>query len=255
MKLSFPSVFCAIDTSDIVQAVTTVSSIVSMTVGVKLGLEFFCAHGMNGVKVIQRAGISRDEDSLPIFLDLKLHDIPITVAKAIRNIVPLKPFMVNVHASGGRAMLKAAVSACCEESTRIGVPRPKLVAVTVLTSLDDSAVAEIVGLSSITVTDAVQRLAELAQDCGLDGVICSGHEVRRLRTNCGCDFWLVVPGIRPTSWTNCCDFDDQIRTMTPVKAIAEGADILVIGRPIMGSPNPARVIQQIISEVTSVQRY
>src|SRR5262245_11775249 len=153
---------------------------------IKLGLEFFCAHGPAGVRAT--AG------DVPLFLDLKLHDIPNTVAGGVRSVLPLRPRFVTIHASGGPAMLRAAVAAAAEG----GAARPLLLAVTVLTSLDDGDLAA-VGQAGPT-ADQVVRLAKLARDCGLDGAICSPLEIAPLRAALGRDFVLMVPGIRP-SWS------------------------------------------------------
>lgn len=234
-----PPVFCAIDTVDISRARVLATTVTGSVAGFKIGLEFFHAHGAGGIQMVRQAG-----EALPVFLDLKFHDIPSTVAGAVRGVMPLRPFMLTVHASGGRAMLRAAAMACAEESAKAGLPRPFLVAVTVLTSLDDTALAE-TGVA-VAAADQVVRLAELAQACGLDGVVCSAHEVNRLRACCGAGFRLVVPGVRPV-WAAA--RDDQKRILTPAEALAAGADILVIGRPITAALDPADAAQRIASEI------
>ncbi|KAF0113773.1 MAG: orotidine-5'-phosphate decarboxylase [Rhodospirillaceae bacterium] len=236
--LAPPPVFCAIDTVDLSRACVLAAAVTGVVAGLKIGLEFFHAHGAGGVQTVRQAG-----DALPVFLDLKFHDIPTTVAGAVRGVMPLRPFMLTVHASGGQAMLRVAAAACAEEATKAGLPRPLLVAVTVLTSLDDAVLAE-TGVTS-TAADQVVRLADLAQACGLDGVVCSAHEVKRLRAYCGSDFRLVVPGVRPT-WAAS---DDQKRILTPAEALAAGADILVIGRPITTALDPAAAARRIAREI------
>jgi orotidine-5'-phosphate decarboxylase len=192
--------------------------------GIKLGLEFFCAHGHHGVHEIHKIG-------LPIFLDLKLHDIPNTVAAAMQAIHVLEPAIVTVHAAGGRAMMEDAKAAAGE--------RTKVVAVTVLTSLDGD------DLTAIGVKDAPHdqalRLAELAHSAGLDGIVCSGHEVGAVHRQWK-DGFFVVPGLRPADGRN----GDQKRIVTPRQARDDGASVLVIGRPISRAEDPlaaARAIE------------
>lgn len=236
-------IFCAIDTTDIGKATGLAVGLSDSVGGLKLGMEFFYAHGPRGLDAVRRAG--RD---LPLFLDLKFHDIPTTVAGAVRAVVPLKPYMINVHAGGGREMMRQAALTAAEVSERLGVRRPLVVAVTVLTSLDDAGIAE-VGLTG-PVLDNVVRLATLARDCGLDGVVCSARETRVLRAECGSGFKLVVPGVRP-AWSG---LDDQKRVVTPAVAVAEGADILVIGRPITSDIDPGQAARRIVDELSGAGR-
>lgn len=222
-------IFVAVDTTDCQWATDLAAGLAGLVGGVKLGNEFFTAHGPQGVRrVIDAAG-------LPLFLDLKFHDIPNTVAAAVRAALPLRPFMLNVHAAGGAAMMRAAAAAAAEA----GPSRPLVLAVTVLTSLGDDDLAR-TGVAG-KVADQVVRLARLAQDCGLDGVVCSAKEIVVLRGACGAAFRLVVPGIRPASAAA----DDQRRIVTPGEAMALGADFLVIGRPITGAADPAEAARQI----------
>jgi orotidine-5'-phosphate decarboxylase len=195
--------------------------------GLKLGLEFFCAHGHHGVHELAKIG-------LPIFLDLKLHDIPNTVAAAMQAIHVLEPAIVTVHGAGGRAMMEDAKAAAGE--------RCKVVAVTVLTSLDDRDLAR-TGVSG-TAHDQALRIAELAQAAGLDGIVCSGHEVAAIHAQWK-DGFLVVPGLRPRNG-NSNGLGDQKRTVTPREARDAGASVLVIGRPISRAEDPeaaARAIE------------
>ncbi len=187
----------------------------------KVGLEFFLAHGAAGVRAVSEAG-------RPLFLDLKLHDIPNTVAGGVRAVLPLRPAMLTVHASGGGAMLEAARRA----AEGGGGARPALLAVTVLTSLDAAALYA-VGVSGGP-RQQVLRLARLALAAGADGVVCSAHEVAALRDALGGGPVLVVPGIRPKG----VDAGDQARVMTPGEAVAAGADWIVVGRPVTGAGNP-----------------
>jgi orotidine-5'-phosphate decarboxylase len=172
---------------------------------------------------------------LPLFLDLKWHDIPNTVAGAVRAALPLGPFMLNVHASGGPAMLKAASEAAGG--------RTLMIAVTVLTSLDDADL-EAVGLRGPAPARAV-ALARLAQACGLDGAVCSAHEIAAIREACGPDFRLIVPGVRPAG----AETGDQKRVMTPRDAKRAGADYLVVGRPITGAADPAAAARAIVESL------
>lgn len=209
--------------------------------GIKLGLEFYMANGAAGVAALSELG-------LPVFLDLKFHDIPNTVAGAIRAIAPLRPAITNVHAGGGRAMMIAARDAATESAAKLGAPAPKLIAVTVLTSLSGQDLAD-VGQPSDTL-DQVRRLAALTRQCGLDGVVCSPQEIAVLRRDLGPDFLLVTPGIRP-AWAAS---GDQKRIMTPAEAVQAGASHLVIGRPITGDPDPAAAAQRIAAEIAAAGR-
>jgi orotidine-5'-phosphate decarboxylase len=230
-------VFCALDTPDLAAARGLAHRLEGLVGGVKLGLEFFCVNGPEGVRAIVGEG-------LPVFLDLKLHDIPNTVAGAVAAAVRLGPAMLTVHAAGGRSMMERAVEAASEAAAAAGVPRPSIVGVTVLTSLSPAE------LRALGVTDQpadqVRRLAALAQSAGLDGVVCSGHEIADVRAECGRDFLLVVPAVRP-SWAGA---DDQKRVTTPRQAIELGADILVVGRPITGAADPAAAARRIAGELT-----
>ena len=203
-------IFVAIDTPDLERALDLAKSVRSTAGGVKLGLEFFCANGPDGVHEVGALG-------LPVFLDLKLHDIPNTVAKAMQSLRPLEPAVVTVHAAGGRAMLEEAKAAAPEKT--------KVIAVTVLTSLDgeDLKTCGVAG----TPAEQVERLAQLARSSGLDGIVCSGEEVKAAK-RAWPDGFFVVPGVRPQGSGTA----DQKRTVTPRAALDAGASILVIGRPI-----------------------
>jgi orotidine-5'-phosphate decarboxylase len=216
-------IFVAIDTPDLERARELARSVKSHAGGVKLGLEFFCAYGPAGVRDI--AGIG-----LPIFLDLKLHDIPNTVAKAVEALRPLEPAVLTVHAAGGRAMMEEA-KAAAPEKTRV-------VAVTVLTSLDGGDLRSI-GAAGDPAAQ-VERLAALARDSGVDGIVCSGAEVKAARKSWPNGFF-VVPGVRPQG----AEAGDQKRVVTPRAALGDGASILVIGRPVTGAPDPGAALQAI----------
>jgi len=229
-------ILVAIDTPELDRARRLAEQLSGTVGGLKLGLEFFSAHGPQGIREV--AGGSRD-----LFLDLKYHDIPNTVAGAVRAAVALRPLILNVHASGGPAMMRAAAEAVQEESERLGVRRPLLVAVTVLTSMDDDDLRD-VGQLGPAAEQAV-RLARLAQDCGLDGAVCSPREIAAIRRVCGAEFRVVVPGIRPADSAS----GDQKRVTTPRAAIRDGADWLVIGRPITGADDPAAAARSILAEI------
>ena len=224
--MSRSPIYVAIDTPDIDRAKEIVSKVRNHVGGIKLGLEFFSAHGQQGVR--EMAALN-----LPIFLDLKLHDIPNTVAKAVQTLSGLQPAILTVHAAGGRAMMEDAKAAA-----PVGT---KVVAVTVLTSLDGDDLQSI-GIETDT-HEQVERLTLLARQAGLDGVVCSAHEVRAAKKLWPHGFF-VVPGIRPAATAN--GHGDQKRVMTPRHALDQGASILVIGRPITSAEDPdhaARAIE------------
>ncbi len=218
----------ALDTADPVQVATWAGALAPHCGVLKLGLEFYLAIGPTGISgVTQR----------PVFLDLKLHDIPNTVAGAVRAVLPLRPYMMTLHAAGGGAMIEAARRAAD------GADRPLLLAVTVLTSLDSSAL-HATGVAGGP-RQQVLRLARLALGAGADGVVCSGQEAAMLRDALGAGPVLVVPGIRPAGTASA----DQARTMTPRQAVEAGADWIVVGRPITGSPDPAAAAAAIAAEL------
>jgi len=229
-------IFVALDTNDLSRGLDLARMLKGKVGGIKIGKEFFTANGPAGAKKIVAEG-------LPVFIDLKFHDIPNTVAGAIRATISLKPFILNVHAVGGRAMMEAARTAASEESLFQGVERPLVLGVTVLTSLDEADLKDI-GVN-YPPGEQVKRLAELAQESGLDGVVCSAAEVEALRAHCGPDFKLLTPGIRP-SWAA---VGDQKRIVTPSVAISNGSDFLVIGRPITGADDPAAAATLIAREL------
>ena len=232
-------VYCAIDTVDIGVSARLIDAVRGATGGIKLGLEFFTAHGPDLVRRL----VGRDT---PLFLDLKLHDIPNTVAGAVRAVAPLTPTLLTIHCGGGPAMMRAARAAAEEVSARLGVPRPRLLGVTVLTSLDGGDL-DAVGIAHQPLQQ-VRRLAALARANGMDGVICSPLEIADLRAECGGDFLLVVPGIRPAG----SDVGDQKRVMTPGEAMAKGADYLVIGRPITEAASPRQAAEAIAAEIAGM---
>ena len=225
-------IICAIDTTSVPKAKDLVRTIGSHVGAIKLGLEFFTANGAAGVKEVAQG--------FPLFLDLKFHDIPNTVAGAIKATAGIDTFMMTVHTQGGAAMMRAAADAAKENAALHGKRRPLIVGVTILTSLDQNDVNAI-GVSG-TLSDQVKRLAELAQKSGLDGIVCSPFEIALVREVCGKDFTLVVPGIRPAG----SDAGDQKRVLTPKEAVDAGANYLVIGRPITGAVDSQEAAQQIL---------
>ena len=199
-----------------------------LPVGVKIGLELYVKEGPSIVRKVKNAGF-------PVFLDLKFHDIPYTVAGAVKSACILEPDVINIHASGGRAMMKAAAAACTGKT--------KLIAVTVLTSMDAEDL-ELLG-SRYTPLEAVASLAAAAKECGLHGVVCSPHEASAVRRITGNDFMIITPGVRPAGAA----FADQKRVKTPADAIMAGATALVVGRPITGSSDPALAARTILQQI------
>jgi orotidine-5'-phosphate decarboxylase len=224
-------VYCAIDRSDLAAARALASEVAPAVDGLKLGLEFFVANGAAGTRLVKRTG-------RPLFLDLKLCDIPNTVAGAVRSTARLQPRFLTVHALGGKAMMRAAVDAAAACDTPI-----RLLAVTVLTSLDAA------DLHSLGVhrqpADQVRALAELALEAGCGGLVCSPAEVALLRETFGNQPTLAVAGIRPTD----APAGDQKRTLTPGEAQAAGADVLVVGRPVTAAERPAAAAAALMADL------
>lgn len=222
-----PKIIVALDFNDISEIRKFISGISPDECRLKIGKELFTCYGPEVVREVQNAGFE-------VFLDLKFHDIPNTVYKAIKAAANLGIWMVNVHASGGREMLLAARKAI-EESAN----NPLLIAVTILTSLGEEEVKEI-GFSR-DLTEQTLHLAKLAYDCGIDGVVCSAWEAQAIKDKTSREFLTVTPGIRLSDSKT----DDQTRIMTPQMAIKNGADYLVIGRPITQSQNPLQTLHDI----------
>jgi len=227
-----PRVIVALDYANASDALKTVDRLVPELCRLKVGKELFTRSGPELVRELTARGFD-------VFLDLKFHDIPNTVAQACRAAADLGVWMVNVHAQGGRKMMMAAREALAE----YGNERPLLIAVTILTSLDADDLAE-VGLQG-TPAENVLRLATLTQDCGLDGVVCSPLEAAVLRQRLGGEFRLITPGVRPAGAAQ----DDQRRVMTPAQAVAAGASYLVIGRPITQAPDPIAALHAINADI------
>ena len=230
-----PSLCVALDGSDRDWILSTASKVADHAGWLKIGLEAFTAFGPELVHEVAGLGPR-------IFLDLKLHDIPATVRRAAANCAATGASMFNVHAAGGRAMLEAAVEGA---QSLPGVDPPLVIAVTVLTSLDDEA------LEALDIprraADLVTTWAELARECGLDGVVASAQEARALRELCGGDFLIVSPGIRPLAGSP----DDQRRVVTPADAVRAGADVLVVGRPITRAEDPGAAARSVVEEIAA----
>lgn len=203
----------------------------------KLGMQLINSEGPTLVREIASRGI-------PVFVDLKFHDIPNTVAAVSRVMTRLGAFMFNVHAAGGQEMMRQAVRASGEEAAKLGVPRPRILAVTVLTSLDEEAVRKEM-MVDLPVKELVVRWAVMAKEAGVDGVVASPQEITAIRKECGPDFLIVTPGVRPAS----AELGDQKRVMTPAEACRAGADYLVIGRPITKAPDPKAAAKKIAEEL------
>jgi orotidine-5'-phosphate decarboxylase len=228
-------IIAALDTTDLAEARGWATTLAPHCGMLKLGLAFYLAHGAAGYRAVSKAA-----KAAPIFLDLKLHDIPNTVAGAVEAVLPLRPALLTLHAAGGSKMIAAARRAA---ETAEG-PRPNLLAVTVLTSLSAAALAE-TGVPGMP-AEQVLRLARRALSAGADGLVCSPLEVAMLRDALGDGPLLVVPGIRPVASL----LDDQARTLTPHEAVAAGADWLVIGRPITEAADPAAAAEAIAASLT-----
>lgn len=221
----------ALDTGDLARAEALAAALAGRCGLLKVGLELFCAAGGPAVATAARHA--------PVFLDVKLHDIPNTVAGALRSLLPLRPAMVTLHAGGGPAMIAAARA----EAETAGAGRPMLLAVTVLTSIDAAALAA-TGVAD-TPANQVLRLARMAVAAGADGLVCSPHEAALLRAELGPGPALVVPGVRPAGSAA----GDQARIATPAEAVAAGADWIVVGRPINAAPDPAAAAEAIAASI------
>lgn len=205
----------------------------------KVGLELYARHGTSVFAALKQF-------ERPIFFDCKFLDIPTTVARASQQLVGHNILMFNIHATGGAAMLKATVEAVHSDAAEKNIAPPLILAVTILTSLGDAALRDELGWN-IRVDQAVEKLAVMSRDCGVDGVVASALEAARIRQLCGDDFVIVTPGIRP-EWAGS---DDQARAMTPAQALASGVDYIVVGRPITRHENPADAARRIVEEMAT----
>lgn len=231
----------ALDVSTMDAMKSIVSSLGDSVSFYKVGMELFYAEGDQTVRYLQEHGKH-------VFLDLKLHDIPNTVAHGVSSLTRLGANLITIHGQGGPIMMKAAAEAARESAEKLGIERPKLLAITVLTSFDDESWTSIGG--QLPIADQVIRLAKLAKESGMDGVVCSALEAKMIREACGPDFLIVTPGIRPSfAATN-----DQKRIAKPSSALQDGASRLVIGRPITQAEHPQEAVRLIIEEMESVSK-
>lgn len=230
----------ALDFDNIDQAMDLAEKIGPYAGGFKVGMQLYYSAGQ---EILRRFR----ESDLPVFVDLKLHDIPNTVAGATRALTRQGASILNVHAAGGKAMMQAAAFAAQAEAEKAGLNRPLVVAVTVLTSIDQEAFRQEMGYSS-AIQDRVVDWASLAQEAGLDGVVASPLEIAAIRKACGPDFVIITPGIRPAGTA----VNDQKRTLTPAEALQQGASYLVVGRPVTAAPNPIESARAILNEIKAV---
>ncbi|MFZ5649973.1 MAG: orotidine-5'-phosphate decarboxylase [Bacillota bacterium] len=227
----------ALDVNDPGRALELVDRLKGCAGMFKVGMELFYAAGGRIVQDIKGRGCK-------VFLDLKLHDIPNTVARAARVLTGLGPDIINFHASGGPEMMKEASWAVRGEALKLGIQPPAVIAVTVLTSINAEILNKKIGVGW-SVEDCVARWAKMTRDCGLDGVVASPGEVSAIREKCGGDFVIVTPGVRPAG----SDAGDQKRVMTPAGAISAGSTYIVVGRPITGSDDPLQSARKILDEI------
>jgi len=225
----------ALDGSDRQWILDTAAALAEHVGWLKVGLEAYAAHGPGLVRDVAACG-------RPVFVDLKLHDIPTTVRRAAAASARTGAGALTVHASGGRAMLDGAVAGARDGA---GERPPLVIAVTLMTSLDAASLAEL-GIGP-DIREIVVRWARLAQSCGVDGVVASAREAPSIRAECGSDLLIVTPGIRPSWW----EVDDQRRAETPAAAIRRGADVLVVGRPITRAPSPVDAARRILDEMAA----
>jgi orotidine-5'-phosphate decarboxylase len=234
-RLPADRLIVALDVHSLDRATGLVDALAGLVTRFKIGSQLFTAVGPSAVEAVRKRGGE-------VFLDLKYHDIPNTVEGAAREAVRLGVFMFNVHASGGRAMMRAAAHGAGEASKTLGVTRPLVIAVTVLTSLDRAALAAELHVAS-SVEGHVLHLCALAREAGLDGNVASPNEIRAIRNAIGRRWAIVTPGVRPAG----SEQHDQSRVATPRAAVEAGADYLVVGRPITGAPDPARAAAAVLA--------
>ena len=238
------SLIVALDFDSLKSALSFAQTVADLVGMFKVGSQLFSNAGPEAVRQVAALGNG-------VFLDLKYHDIPNTVAGAVLASAAISGVqLVNVHALGGSAMLKAAAQAI-SAGVPMGADRPRLIAVTVLTSMDQKALRE-AGIAGTPLTRAV-KLAQLAKKCGVDGVVASVQEAKAIRKACGRDFLIVTPGVRPTEKSGGKRTDDQARTATPAQAIHAGSDYLVVGRPITAAGDPRAAAQAIVDEIAAAK--
>jgi orotidine-5'-phosphate decarboxylase len=233
----------ALDVETRDRALELASELRDMVGGFKVGSRLFTLEGPSLVRAIVATGAR-------VFLDLKFHDIPHTVATAVESAVQTGAWMIDVHASGGMPMMRAAATAGRDAAARAGTPAPLLIAVTVLTSMDEETLRA-TGVQR-PIMDQVVTLARMTQDVGLDGVVASPREIQAIRAACGSTFAIVTPGIR--RGTTGGERDDQHRTMGPAEAVRAGASYIVVGRPIIAAANPRAAAEEIVNEIRSAPR-
>jgi len=227
----------ALDVDDFSSAENLVGLLKDYVGVFKVGSQLFTSEGTKIIDMITKA-------KARVFLDLKFHDIPNTVKGAAESATKLGVYMFNVHASGGYEMMKAAADAAIETSIKLGIKKPLILGVTVLTSINQEILEKEVGVNK-AVKEHVVHLAKLAKSAGLDGVVASPHEIKDIRDACGKNFIILTPGIRPAGE----ELNDQKRIMTPKQALEQGADFIVIGRPIRNAENPVEAAKNIIKEM------
>lgn len=227
----------ALDFDTLDKAAAIAEKLCSFAGAFKVGMQLYYSVGPDCVHTLKKAGA-------PLFVDLKLHDIPNTVAGAARALTRLGASIINVHAAGGQAMMRAAVEAAGEEAAKLGQPRPLVTAVTVLTSIDQDTFSREVGLPG-AIRERVAAWSALAKKAGLDGVVASPWEIEAVREACGPDFTIITPGVRPLGAAA----GDQKRVMAPGEAVRLGADYLVVGRPVTAAPDPVRATLAILEEI------
>lgn len=230
--------FVALDYADVSSALALAERLAPLGVSYKIGLQLFYAEGMAVVHSLGQFGKT-------VFVDLKLHDIPNTVAGAVASLASQGVTFLNLHTQGGPEMMRAAVASAQQTANRLGQAPAKLLGVTLLTSLSEQTLNEFLFVEGVSVGEYVQHLALQAQKAGLHGVVCSAQEAPLIRAACGPDFLLVTPGIRPVGSGE----QDQARVITPAQALQNGSDYLVIGRPITGASDPVAATQAILDEM------
>lgn len=231
-------IIVALDVDSREEAMNLAGELHDLVGAFKIGMQLFNSEGPSIVRAVNELGGR-------VFIDLKLHDIPNTVAQAGRVLTRLNAFMFNVHAAGGRQMMAEMAGQVHEEAARLGIEIPKMLAVTVLTSISETQLKEELMVEGLALKELVRKWAVMAQQAGLDGVVCSPQEIVAVREACGRDFIIVTPGIRPR-WS---EKNDQVRVTTPRDALDMGADYMVIGRPICKAESPRQAARMIIEEL------
>ncbi|OPY58002.1 MAG: Orotidine 5'-phosphate decarboxylase [Pelotomaculum sp. PtaU1.Bin035] len=238
MSLIKNPLIIALDVDTVEEAVNLVDGLEPYAGAFKVGMQFYNSVGPETIRILKRKNVS-------VFVDLKLHDIPNTVAGAARVIARHGASILNVHAAGGSTMMRAAAEAARDEAERAGVDHPQVVAVTVLTSIDQRMFNDEIGIPG-AIRERVVSWAKMAKEAGLDGVVASPREITAIREACGTDFVIITPGVRPAGAV----VNDQKRTMTPGDAVRLGATYLVVGRPVIAAPDPVEAAKAILREIS-----